>query len=133
MNIWPLIVSTLLYFFLGSLWFSLLFGKIWAKEVEKHGVKIKEPTKKQLSRNMLSTLALNFLVVLGVGLIVSALGVNTFLSGLRVGLLLGICFTLAPLGVCNVWEGRSLKLTLLDAGYPMLGIVTSCIIFALWK
>ncbi len=133
MNIWALIVSTLLYFFLGSLWFSLLFGKIWAKEVEKHGVKIKEPTKKQLSRNMLSTFALNFLVVLGVGLIVSALGVNTFLSGLRVGLLLGICFTLAPLGVSNVWESRSLKLTLLDAGYPMLGIVTSCIIFALWQ
>ena len=42
-NLWAILVATLAYFLLGSLWFSVLFGAVWSKEVEKLGILIKDP------------------------------------------------------------------------------------------
>jgi hypothetical protein len=40
-NLWAVLVATLVYFILGSLWFSVLFGGVWSREVEKLGILIK--------------------------------------------------------------------------------------------
>ena len=33
LNIWAILVATLASFALGALWYSVLFGKIWQREV----------------------------------------------------------------------------------------------------
>ena len=47
-NYWAVAASGLAYRILGAVWFSALFGSIWGIELEKHGVKIKEPTKREM-------------------------------------------------------------------------------------
>ena len=36
LNIWAVLVSAGAYWLLGALWFSALFGGIWASELGKH-------------------------------------------------------------------------------------------------
>jgi fluoride ion exporter CrcB/FEX len=133
MNLWPVLVSGVAYWLIGSLWYSALFGKTWAKELTKLGIKIKEPKKKELISKILVTFFLNLLGAFAVAIVVKALQITTLPAAIALGLTLGVCFTATTLGVCYLWESRSWKLTLIDITYPILGILASSIILTLWR
>lgn len=132
-NYWAVIVSGLMYWILGAIWFSALFGNIWGAELEKHGVKIKEPSKQELLAKFVQTFVLNLIVAFGVAFIVFVAHSSTILSGFKLGLFTGICFSASTIGVAYTWEGRSLKLFIVDCGYPVLGITLSAVILSLWR
>ena len=131
-NYLALLVAALAYFALGSLWFSALFGKMWSAEVAKHGVVIKEPTRKEISSKMLQTFIYNLIAAFAMGYLVFVTGVANFMAGLKLGLLCGIGFAAVGICIANVWESRSLKLVLIDAGYAVVGITICGIILSLW-
>ena len=133
LNIGAVLVSGAAYWIIGSLWFSVVVGKLWQAEIEKQGIVIKEPTKGQVVAKMLTTLLYNIMVAAGAGMVVAAAHSETLLSGLTLGIVLGICFPFAMLGIAYIWESRSFKLLLADAGYAMIGITVCCIIQSLWK
>ena len=54
-NFLSILVAALAYFAMGSLWYSVFFGKTWVAEVEKTGVKLKQPEKKDIPVKMFST------------------------------------------------------------------------------
>jgi len=126
-------VAGLVYWLLGALWFSVLFGKTWGAELEKHGVKVQESTKGQMAAKFFQTLVLNIVVAYGAAFLVYACTITTWMTGLKVGVFAGVCFSAATLGIGYTWEGRSVKLFLIDSGYPVLGITVSTVILALWR
>jgi len=128
-----IVVSGLVYWLLGALWFSVLFGKIWGAELEKHGVKIKQPTSREMMLKFVQTFLLNVVVALGVELIVIMGNIGSVVSALKIGLFLGICLSAATFGIAHTWEGRSLKLFAIDCGYPVLGITACNMILTLWR
>ena len=131
-NYWSILTAALAYFLLGSLWFSALFGKIWSKEIEKHGVKITEADKKTIPRKMLNTFLYNVLAAVCIAYIVDVIGVFRWIVGLKLGLLCGIGFAFAGMGIAYTWESRSVKLVLIDAGYAILGMALCGAIVAAW-
>ena len=132
-NYWAVLVSGAAYWIIGSLWFSKLFGNIWSNELEKHGVKIKEPTKKELITKLILTLMLNISVSFGTAYFVYATSSETFVNAINLGFLLGLCFSAATIAIAYTWESRSLKLTLIDCGYSLVGITTCSVILTIWK
>jgi hypothetical protein len=132
-NILAVLVAGAAYWLLGALWFSLIAGNAWSTELTKHGVTIKEPTRKALVTKLIITYLLNTLVAFGVSLILWFIGIDSVDDGIIIGLILGVCFAAAVIGITYTWESRSLKLFLIDAAYPVLGITICAIICSLWQ
>lgn len=132
-NYFAVAASSIVYFLIGSFWFSSLFGLTWAKELEKHNVIIKEPTSSELTIKMVITFISNILAALGLAYLVAVTNSNSLCSGLTLGLITSIAFAAGTLATVFTWESRSLKLFLIDIGYPVVGILTSAVILSLWK
>lgn len=132
-NFLAVLVCAIVYFFLGSLWFSKLFGNLWVKELEKHNIIIKEPTPASLRLKMGLTFLGNIIASLGMAMLVHATASTTLCSGLELGILVALCFVMTGIGISYVWIDKSPKLFLIDAGYPALGVIIVAIILSLWR
>ncbi len=131
-NYWAIVVAAVAYFMLGSLWFSALFGSVWSKEVEKHGVKINEPAKGDIAKKMLQTFIGNAIAAFSIAYIVFISGSDTWLTGAALGLLCGIGFAAVGISIAYTWESRSAKLLAIDCGYAITGITICGIIVSAW-
>jgi len=121
------------YFIIGSLWFSLLFGSIWSKEVEKSGVKIKQPTGKEITAKMIQTFIGNITAATSIAVLIYLTGMSGWTAGLKLGLLCGVGFAASSIMIAYTWESRSFKLMAIDFGYPVVGFTACAIIISLWK
>lgn len=133
LNLFAVFIAAIIYFFLGSLWFSILFGRIWTQELEKQNIFIKEPTTANLMLKMGLTFLGNLIAALGMALLVQATNSATLFSGLELGFLVAICFVATAMGISYIWPGRSMRLSLIDIGYPVTGIIISATILSLWR
>ena len=133
LNWLAILVAGVAYWMLGALWFSALFGKVWAAEMEKIGIKIQPPAGGKMARMYLTTLFYNILASLGMAILIVALGVTMVGDGIKVGLMVGILFSAATQLQTTLWEGRSMKLTAIDVTYPILGTVLCSAILTFWQ
>jgi formate/nitrite transporter FocA (FNT family) len=132
-NYWAILTAAAAYFVVGSLWFSLLFGNTWSKEVAKYGVQIKEPTGKEISQKMIQTFIGNIIGALAIAILVYLTGISGWSAGLKLGLLCGFGFAASAIVIAYTWESRSFKLMAIDFGYPVVGFTACAIILSLWK
>lgn len=126
-------VSSIIFFLIGSVWFSALFSTMWTQELKRHNVVIKEPTKPALFIKMLLTFGANVMTSIAIQYLVIMTGSTTLLSGLILGIVTTLGFAVTTLASVFIWESRSLKLFLIDIGYPALGIITASILLSLWR
>jgi hypothetical protein len=131
-NFLSILVAAIAYFALGSLWYSVLFGKIWMAEMEKSGVNLKDPEKKGMTLKMIQTFLLNFVTAFSTAYLVFVSGVNNWLAGFKLGLLCGIGFAAAGIAIAFTWESRSIKLIVIDSGYAVFGIGICGVILSVW-
>ena len=131
-NFLAILVAAIAYFALGSLWYSVLFGKIWMAEVEKSGVNLHEPEKKGMTLKMIQTFLLNFVAAFSVAYLVFVSGIDNWLAGFKLGLLCGIGFAASGIATAFTWESRSIKLVVIDSGYPVFGIAICGVILSVW-
>lgn len=133
LNIPAVLVAAVAYFIIGSLWFAALFGNIWSKEVEKHGIRITKPSKGQMMQKMVQTFVGNLVVALTMAYVVFVAGSVTWQTGLKLGLICGIGFGAAVMAIAYTWESRSFKLVAIDSGYAVAGITVAGIILSVWR
>ena len=132
-NLLAILVSAFAYFLLGSLWYSLLFGDVWSKGLERVGVVIKEPTKRQLLQKLAFSFLANLAACVGMAYLIYWTGSHRLESGLALGFASGICFAAPTIGVSCVWESRPLKLFLVDTSYHVVGLTGAGAILSVWK
>lgn len=125
--------STAIFFVLGSIWYSALFRSLWTEELKQHNVIIKQPTSQDLTFKMLLTLAANFLASLAMACLVHMTGSSTAASGITLGIIVALGFVATTLALVFIWESRSLRLFLIDSGYPILGVIISAVLLSLWR
>ncbi len=129
LNIWSILVSALSTFVVGGLWYSpALFGKAWMKEngFTEEGMK---------NSNMAKIFGLAF--VLG---IIAAINLQMFLQqennpamGAFWGFLAGFGWVATFVGMHYLFERKSLKLFLINAGYAVVSLTVMGAILAAWK
>ena len=132
-NLWAVLVAAVVYFLLGSLWFSILFGGVWSKEVDKLGILIKDPAKGTIAAKMIQTFVGNLLAAFSMAYIVFVSGSYNWMAGLKLGLLCGIGFAAVAMIIAYTWESRSMRLQMIDTGYAVIGIALCGIILAAWR
>src|SRR5580704_531181 len=79
-------VATLVYFIIGSLWYSLLFGKIWVAIL---GLVVTEEDKKKMPQMFATTFVLNFVITFSVACILHFVQPSSVVGAIKVGLVLG--------------------------------------------
>jgi hypothetical protein len=127
-NLLAVIAAALATFVLGGLWYSpALFGKAWQREA---GV-----TDEQMrTSNKALIFGLTFVLALVAALVFAMfLGPRPPLQlGLGAGFAAGLCWVAASFGINYLFEQRSLKLWLINAGYHTLQFTIIGLILALW-
>ena len=127
-NIWAVLTAAATSFVLGGLWYSpALFGKAWQREVGLSDEKL-------AAGNLALIFGLSF-VLCAVAAFVFAmfLGPRPPLAlGLGAGFSAGLCWVGASFGINYLFERKSLKLFLINAGYHTLQFTLIGLILALW-
>jgi hypothetical protein len=125
------LVGGLAYFMLGAVWYSGLFGKAW---VRLAGINMNDPNaKKGVAQIMMSSFVLMVVVSVGLGILIARIGSSGWMTGLKVGLIAGICFSATAISISYLYEKRPLGLHLINGVYNILGCVLAGIIIAVWK
>ncbi len=107
-------VAALAAFFLGYLWYSVIFVKMWQAEI---GMKTQDKSVNppNLGRLLIGSFILEIIMAFNLAAFIGADA--DWLFGLMAGLAAGFGWVGLALGVNYMFEGKSFKLWLINAGY----------------
>ena len=124
-------VAGLAYFLLGAIWYSFLFRNAWIRFT---GVKVDDPdAKKGVAGIMGASLVLMILCSLGLAILTYKTGVTTWMGGVKLGLVTGICFSVTGISISYLYEKRPMGLHFINGGYNVVGSVLASIILSVWQ
>ncbi len=130
LNWLAVIVATLAYFALGSVWYTdALFGKQWRAATGREMGEGGRPEPAAIVVNLIGW----FVVALALALIARGIGAETFVDGLVLGLVASIGFVGTNRIVTGMYEGRNAALMRINAPYTILGYVVMGVILAMWN
>jgi hypothetical protein len=128
-NIVAVLVSALLAFVIGGLWYSpILFAKAWIREA---GLTEEQTRKANLVRVFGLSAIANLVMALNLAAFIGAKATLGF--GLLAGLAAGLGWVSMSLGVIYLFEQRSLELWLINSGYQVLAYTVMGGVLAAWK
>jgi len=127
-NVWAVIAAAVAAFLIGGLWYSpVLFAKPWQKEVGLSDETLKNG---------------NMALIFGVGFLLALLAAFVFAMFLGpkpalpfatgAGFAAGLAWVSAGLGILYLFERRSLKLFLINAGYLTLAFTAIGAVLGAW-
>ncbi len=126
---WPaVVVSTVVAFAVGGLWYSkALFGSAWLEEV---GLTEEAVNNANMPRTFGGTFVLQFFAVIALAVLVGT--DSSWQSGLSAGLVIGIFWIATAYGITYLFEQRTLRLFLINAGYNVVLFAIVGIIIGAW-
>ncbi len=129
-----IIVAAIVYFALGSLWFSVLFGKQWMalNNIPEPTPESREQMKKLMLPMMIKTLLMGVVMAIVIGIFISGLGISNTVGGIKFGIALSLV-GIIPLVMADMYLMKPLKLWFIDAGYHVIGIILISIIVSIWR
>jgi hypothetical protein len=130
LNWLAVLVAAVAYFMLGALWYSkLLFGNMWIKGT---GIDMSKPdAKKGVGGIMVFTFVLEFIICIALALLIYRLVLNGWMSGLKLGLLTGICFSATTICISYLYQMKPKSLSMIDGGYHIAGQAIAGIILCI--
>lgn len=122
------LVASLVYFFVGTLWYSpLLFANSWMQLTGK--------TRDDLNANPFYFIASFFLCLIGstaLACLFQIAGVTGFVPGLLAGVMAGLAVASA-MAVDFLHSGQSIQLYLITSGYHFVSFTLAGLILAIWR
>jgi len=127
-----ILIAALAFFALGAIWYSFLFRNSWIKF---SGIDIEDPNaKKGVASIMVTSFLLTIICILGIALFLSKANMPlSWMSGVKVGAVAGVCFCATAISNSYLYEKRPLGLHLINSGYNVVGCIIAGIILAVWQ
>lgn len=124
-NFLSVLTCTVIYFIIGFLWYSVIFGELWRKET---GTSAQPPSPGALIGQFIST----FLFTLGVAMVMKLDGTYGLAGGISAAVLITVFFVI-PINTGNLFFTGKRKLFLLDVCERALGSLLVGVILGLWR
>jgi hypothetical protein len=126
------LVGAIGYFALGALWYSFLFQKQWIKYT---GVTMSNDpnAKKGIGAIMFGSFIMMFICSVAIAILVSRIGLHSWLSGLKLGLLTGLCFAFTSMAINMLYEMKPVGLYFINGCYQLLGNIIAAVIICSWR
>jgi len=132
-NIWAILVSAIVSFGIGALWYSsFLFGKEWMSLIKVSDKDIEGMKARGMWKSYIIHFVATLISLLVLGFAIAAIGVVNAGDGAIIGFLAWLGFV-APIGVSELlWKKVSMKLVMIDSINILLSLVISGAIIAAW-
>lgn len=131
-NYLAVLVAAVASMVLGFLWYGPLFGKAWMQLMVFDKKKIDAAKKKGMSKTFaiafISTLIMSYVLAHFVDYIQA----KTFVNGIVLGFWLWIGFFATTMLGIVLWEGKPIKLYLINAGHYLVALILMGGILAVW-
>lgn len=131
-NIWAVIVSAVVAFAVGALWYSpLLFAKQW---MQAHGYTPEKlaAMQKQARRDYAVSFVCFLVTAAVMGLLVAITHMSNVIAGIKLGVLCWVGFA-GTLGLTStLYSGKPLKVFAIDAGYQLVYFILMGAILVGW-
>ena len=128
LNWLAIVLATVVFFAVGAVWYSALFAKAWRREV---GLSTEQLTG---GRNMMllmgTCLLLEFIVVLMLGHLFARIQPGDH-AKMMMATGFGLAIMAPAIGINYLYQRRSLKLFLIDAGHFVVGMTAVGLVFVL--
>ena len=129
-NYLAVLIASVIYSFIGALWYSpLMFGKIWMKSMGLTRTDIeREKNKGSIWKFYLANFLSNIVLVYILAVFLGVSNATSILGGMFLALLVWLGF-IATVSVSRIlWEGKSLKLYIINAAYHLLSLNAAAIL-----
>jgi len=128
LNWLAIVLATVVFFAVGAVWYSALFARAWQREV---GLSTEQLTG---GRNMMlimgTCLLLEFIVVLMLGHLFARIQPGDH-AKMMMATGFGLAIMAPAIGINYLYQRRSLKLFLIDAGHFVVGMTMVGLVFVL--
>jgi MFS family permease len=126
------LVAAVAYFMIGGLWYSkVLFGPKWASLV---GLNMNDPEKnKGVVKLMIGSFIFMLITCIGLALLVVRMDLFILSSGIKLGLITGICFAVTAVAITYIYESKPTALYAITCGYHLIGNIAAAVILVLWR
>ena len=122
------LVATIAAFMLGGLWYSkVLFGNTWMKEI---GLTEEAINNANMPRTFGTTFVLQLIAAVAMSALIGSDG--SWLTGLQTGLWVGLFWIATAYGVTYLFEQRTFRLWLINAGYYVVLYAVMGTIIGAW-
>lgn len=129
-NIWAVLVSGVLHWIVGALWYSpLLFAKPWTKLMK---IDMTADEKGPSVLLYLGGLFVGIVMAAGLALLLSLTGTQTIPAAIGIALLAWLAFTAAP-AFANAIFGGSVPLWAINNAYPLVTAILMSIVLTVWR
>ena len=129
----PILVAAIALFVFGSLWYTVIFGKMWSNLMNFTPEAMEKAKAGGMAGKMVTMFVLNLLTVVSISYLAPqllALSFEEFFLSIFI-IWLGFSFPLLMGGY--LWEGKSWKLVLLNAVYGILSLKLVSAIIYFWQ
>jgi hypothetical protein len=128
-NYWAVLVSALIFWLLGALWFSpALFAKPWVAIVGRQMGEKPKGVVWGMIASFIGDLVLAFVLAH----VVLWSHADSWLDGMHIGLLTWVGFIAATMYPNTIYEGRGAKYFLITGGYWFVGFLGVGALLAVW-
>lgn len=125
MNIFPIVVTAVVTFIIGFLWYGPVFGKIWLQLKEIPQTKVDAMRAKGMGPmvpRMFGALVINLITVLVMQFMLTSFAIVTIVPAALLAGLLWLGFIATTLFSAVLWEERKLALYTFDAVYYLVNL-----------
>ncbi len=127
-----ILVAAIAYFMLGAIWYSFLFQKKWVayQNINMNDPKAKEGT----AAIMIGSFVWMFIATVGLALLIDRTGVTGgVMSGVKLGLITGICFSASAISITYLYIKKPMGLHFIDGLYHVVGQIIAAVILCVWR
>ena len=127
-NFFAVIVAGLSAFVIGGLWYSVFFAKAWMEENGFDEEKLKNANMAKIfGGSFIFSLIISFVLALFLG------PERNAMMGATAGFMAGLFWVATAIGITYLFERKSLKLFLINAGYHVVTFMIMGLILGLWR
>ena len=127
-NYFAVVVAALSAFIIGGLWYSVLFAKAWMVENGFDEETLKSSNMAKIFGGaFIFSLIISFVLVLFLG------PERDAVMGATAGFMAGLFWVATAMGITYLFERKSLKLFLINAGYHVITFTIMGLIVGMWN
>ncbi len=128
-NYVAIIVAGIIAWVLGAVWYGPIFGKAWQQET---GITDEEAQKGNMPLIFGTSALLMMIMMFGMTRVIQAHQEINFVHGAFHGMMIGLFFAACSMGINYLYQRKSIKLWLIDAGYQVAFLALGGGIMAWW-
>ena len=131
-NYWAVLVSAVASMVLGSLWYGPLFGKMWMGLMGITRKQMQEGKKKSMTGTWIAAFVSTLVMAYVLSHFVDYLGAVDLNGALQLAFWMWLGFVATVQLGSVLWEGRPVKLYILNSVYYLVNLSVISVILTLW-